>query len=126
MAYSIMRIISCIMFMYFYLKGVSKFRTKDYVSAQPLFEKALKYDESQDNELFYQYYGQTLLCLNKIDESFIYLSRSYDIYNKNGWEVLNGEEYRLSKDTLDALKYLDENFKLTINNFKYDIKIRIR
>ncbi len=119
-----MKIISYIMFMYFYLKGVLKFRTKDYIFAQLFFEKALKYDQSQANELFCQYYGQTLLSLNNIDESFVYLSKSYDIYNKKGWKIVNDEEYRLAKDTLDALKYLDDNFKLKIDNFIYDKKIR--
>ena len=68
--------------------------------------------------------GQTLLSLNNIDESFVYLSKSYDIYNKKGWKVVNDEEYGLAKNTLDALKYLDDNFKLKIDNFIYDKKIR--
>ena len=49
--------------MYFYLKGVLKFKTKDYISAQLFFEKAIKYDQSQANELFCQYYGPNIIKL---------------------------------------------------------------
>jgi len=111
--------------MFFYLKGVIKFRSKDYTSAQQFFKRAMKYLESQENELFCQYYGQTLLCLNNIDESFGFLSMAYHIYNKKGWRVSNDEEYNLLISTLDALKYLDDNFNLKVKDFEYkkDIKV---
>jgi len=83
----------------------------------------MKYLESQENELFCQYYGQTLLCLNKIDESFGFLSMAYNICKKNGWRVSNDEEYNLLIDTLDALKYLDNNFNLKLKDFEYKVDI---
>ena len=109
-------IISNTKFMYFYLKGVVQFRAKNYSSAELFFEKAIQYDQSRDNELYCQYYGQTLLALNKIDEAFVYLSKSYKIYEKKGWSVSDDEEYRLAKNTLDALKYIDDNYDLKIDN----------
>ena len=109
--------------MFFYLKGVLRFRAKEYTSAQQFFKRAMKYLESQENELFCQYYGQTLLCLNNFNESFGFLSMAYNIYNRNGWKVANDEEYHLVKGTLDALKYLDDNFNLKVNDFEYEKKV---
>lgn len=116
-------IISNTKFMYFYLKGVVQFRAKNYSSAELFFEKAIHYDQGRDNELHCQYYGQTLLASNKIDEAYVYLSKSYKIYEKKGWSVSDDEEYRLAKNTLDALKYIDDNYALKIDNVVYDKEI---
>ena len=115
--------ISYLKFMYFYLKGVIRFRTKDYNTALLFFEKASKNFQEETNELFYQYYGQTLLALEQIDESFYYLSKSYEIYNKKGWKVSDDEEYRLAMNTLDALKYLDDTHNIKIDNDLYNKQI---
>ena len=121
-----MKIINNAKYMFFYLKGVLRFRAKEYTSALQFFKRAMKYLESQENELFCQYYGQTLLCLNKIDESFAFLSMAYNIYNRNGWTVANDEEYQLVKGTLDALKYLDDNFNLKLEDFEHEKNIILK
>lgn len=109
--------------MYWYLRGALKFRAKEYTSAQSCFEKAIQYNKTKENELLYQYYGQTLLALNHANESFIYLSKAYEICQKKGWKAQDDEEYRLLKGTLDALKYLAEHFDLRIHGFEHDKKI---
>ncbi|MFZ5392093.1 MAG: tetratricopeptide repeat protein [Patescibacteria group bacterium] len=120
------KILSYVKYVYFYLKGVTQFRSKNYNSAKALFEKAIQhYEQYQANELFYQYYGQTLLALGNIEESFYYLSQSYSIYERSGWKVSNNEEYRLTKDTLNALNYIDYNYNLKIDNVEYDKQIKI-
>lgn len=108
------------LFMYYYLKGVIQFRYKNYVAAELFLKKTMKYKKQKGNQILYQYYGQTLLCLGKTEESFAYLSKAYDLCDKKGWEVANEEEYLLTKGTLDALKYLDEHCNLKVDNFVYD------
>lgn len=108
--------------MFFYLKGGLKFWYKDYKSAKSLFEKAAQYSDWYENVLFYQYYGQTLLYLNNIDESFIWLSKAYKKLEHEGWDASNDEEKRLTKGTFESLKYLSENYSLNIDGFEYGKK----
>jgi tetratricopeptide (TPR) repeat protein len=109
--------------MYFYLKGYVNFRKKNYEIAEQFFERAMHYNIYPDNELYFQYYGQTLLCLSKHREAFHYLIKSYDIYENIGWEVGDYDEYRLAKDTLRALKYIDDNYGIKGDNVSYDKQI---
>lgn len=118
-----MKIINYLIFLYYYLKGVIKFRNREYTSAKFFFDKAIQYHNDDENEFLFQYYGQTLLKLGNVSEAFNFLSKSYDIYSKKGWEAINDEEYRLVKDTLSALKYINDNFNITVNNFVFDRKI---
>lgn len=112
-----MKIIRYLFLMPYYLKGVIRFRSKNYASACEYFVKAIKINCNIDNELLYQYYGQTLLCLNMVDESFIYLSKAYNIYKNKGWDVSDDEEKKLFENTIGALKYIYENHNLKIDGF---------
>jgi tetratricopeptide (TPR) repeat protein len=118
-----MKFISSLLYLYLYLKGAVRFRSGDYTSAEQLFEKAKKYCPEKANGLFFQYYGQTLLSLGKIDESFKYLSEAYDINSEIAWKAASEDEYSLAKDTIDALKYLADNYSLKTTNFDPNIKI---
>jgi len=103
--------------MFYYLKGVDRFKRKNYISAKHFFEKASKYNKFPDYDLFYQYYGQTLFYLNQIDESFNHLSKAYKICDKRGWDYENDREYNLTKDTLELLQYIKEVHNLEIEGF---------
>lgn len=118
------KIVLNIKFMYFYLKGVMQFRAKNYDSANLFFEKAIHFNQSLKNELLYQYYGQTLMALNHIDKAFDYLSKSYNTYEEKEWKVSDDEEYQLVKNTLDALKYLNQTYNLKIEKADYEKTIR--
>jgi tetratricopeptide (TPR) repeat protein len=108
----------------YFLIGVVRFRRKQYSLARSYFEKSLNIKTS-NNVIFNQYYGQTLLCLGLIDESFSLLSKVYHIYDHNKWIVRTDEELRLIKDTLDALQYINDKFNLKVDNFNHDQNIRI-
>lgn len=110
--------------MRYFLKGAVRFRKKQYYLARLDFEKSLNI-KPLNNEIFYQYYGQTLLCLGLIDESFSLLSKAYYICDNKKWIVQNDEQLRLTKGTLDALQYLNDNFNLKVDNFFHDQRIRI-
>lgn len=118
-----MRIFSYFIFMYYYLKGVVNFKKKNYDIAERFFESAKDYNQYPDNELYFQYYGQTLLCLNKHEESFKYLKKAYEVYNNRGWKVSDNDEYSLVRDTLRALKYIDENYNIKDDSVSYDKQI---
>ncbi len=118
------KIIFYLKFIYYYLKGVIQFRAKDFSSAQFLFEKANKYYQGYKNKLFCQYYGQTLMALGQTEEAYTYLSKSYELYDEKGWIVSDDEEYRLAQNTLDALKHLEVNHGLKIENVVYNQVIR--
>lgn len=110
--------------MHYFLKGVIRFRKKQFSLAKLYFVKSLNI-KHLDNEIFYQYYGQTLLCLGIIDESFSLLSKAYNICDNKGWTVTNDEELILTKGTLDALQYLCDNYNLKVDNYFHDQVIRI-
>jgi hypothetical protein len=40
--------------------------------------------------------------------------------------VANDDEHKLVKDTLDALKYLEDNFNLKVNDFEFNKPIKLK
>ena len=118
--------IKFVFFLYFYLKGVLRFRAKDFPDAYRYFTKAKKYKNVLSNELFCQYYGQTLLSLNKIEEAFDYLSMAYNIYKVKGWDVDSDEEKILIENTIKALRCLDVHYNLRIENDEHKASEKVK
>lgn len=121
-----MKIFAAMKYLKLYSKGVVRFRSNDFESAQSFFEKAAQCKDYYKNHLFYQYYGQTLLALNFVDESFIWLSKAYEILDKEGWEASNEESYKLMNDTLRALQYLKDQYNLAIDGFENEKGITLK
>ena len=112
---------------FFYtLMGGMNYRTDNYELARKYLEKAIILNADDENIMLFQYYGHTLFRLEKFEESFPFLKRSYEKYNYNGWSVSNQEEYRLASETLKVLNYLSEHSHMKIDNFSLDKNILVR
>lgn len=112
---------------FFYtLKGGMSYRYDKFHIAIKYLEKAIKYNSDNNHVLLFQYYGHSLFRINEIDNSFIYLKRSYEIYEDQKWFVSNDEEHRLASETLKVLQYLITNYGKTINGFQGDKEINKR
>jgi len=101
------RIITYVPTLQIYLKGTLHFNNKDFESASNKFKKCLDHKNFQ-NELVYSYYGQSLLAMNKLEESYPFLVQAYDIYENQGWKIKNDVSKEVAFRTISALIHIKE------------------
>jgi|GEM_PF-3539707 len=98
-----------------YLVGGRMFHERDYEGAINKFEKCLNHPGFQ-NEILFSFYGQALCAVGRMDEGHNYLIKACEAYELGGWTFEREFDFKLAKNTLDALKYVSE--LLNIENSK--------
>jgi tetratricopeptide (TPR) repeat protein len=108
-----------------FLKGVSHFHSRDFKGALPYFEKCLKHKDFK-NELSLSYYGQCLCAIGRLEEGGSFLLRACNTYASRDWYFEDEHSYTLAKNTLAALRHVNEQTSITVDQSLLEKVPRLR
>lgn len=108
-----------------YLKGVTSFHERRYEAAIEFLEKSLNHP-SLNNELAFSYYGQSLCAVGRFEEAYPYLAKASQIYESESWTFKDSQGLILAKNTLTALKHINEETDIKIDRSLLEAEPQIK
>lgn len=111
--------------MIFFLKGVSRFHSRDFERALPYFEKCLKHKDFK-NELSLSYAGQSLCAIGRLEEGGSFLLSACNLYASHDWYFEDEHSYALAKNTLAALRHVNGQTSISVDQSLLDKVPRLR
>ena len=75
--------------------------------------------------MVFSYYGQALCAVERLKEASPYLIKACQLYSMQGWKFKSEVDYNLAKNTIAALKHIDENTDIEIDRSVFDAELRL-